>query len=105
VFKRHGNDAYAVPVKETSMAGLRIVQAYPGSVGMGVGFSVIVDAGYDKARMVLEHTIGKKLTKCEASDGMHSCELPIAEQRTITLMSADNEKNRTLVGCYYYYEK
>jgi hypothetical protein len=104
-FKRHGNDAYAVPVKETSIAGLRIVQAFPGSIGMGVGFSLLVDAGYDKTRAVMEHLLGKKLAKCEASDGMHSCELPIAAQRTFTLMAADNDKNHTLVGCYYYYEK
>jgi len=43
--------------------------------------------------------------KCEASDGMHSCELDIAPQRTFTLMAADSDPRHTLVGCYYYYEK
>ena len=36
---------------------------------------------------------------------MHSCELEIANQRTFTLMAEDATKNRTLVGCYYFYEK
>ncbi|HUO90030.1 MAG TPA: hypothetical protein VMU08_12705 [Rhizomicrobium sp.] len=98
-------EAFFVPKKETSIAGLRVVQAFPGNVGMGVGFSLTVDAGYDRTRAVMERLLGKRLVKCEASDGMHSCELDIAPQRTFTLMAADNDKNHTLVGCYYYYEK
>jgi hypothetical protein len=37
---------------------------------------------------------------------MRTCELPIAEQRTVMLMSGypPNDKT-TLVGCYYFYEK
>jgi hypothetical protein len=104
-FVQNANDPFFVPRQPTSIAGLRIVQAFPGNVGMGVGFSLTVDAGYDKTKAVMEGMLGKKLTKCEASDGMHSCELEIANQRTFTLMAEDATKNRTLVGCYYFYEK
>jgi hypothetical protein len=104
-FVQNGNDPFFVPRKETTFAGLKVVQAFPGNVGMGVGFSLTVDAGYDKTKAVMEGVFGKKLTKCEASDGMHSCELPIANQRTFTLMAEDAVANKTLVGCYYFYEK
>ena len=104
-FSHSGNDPFATPKAPVSVAGLRIVQAFPQSVGMGVGFSLTVAASFDKARKVVETTLGKKLIHCEASDGMHSCELEIAAQRTVTLMSADDAPNETLIGCYYLYEK
>jgi hypothetical protein len=104
-FVQKPNEAFFVPRKEISIAGLRIVEAVPGNVGMGVGFSVTVEAGFDKARTAMEGLIGRKMVDCEASEGMHSCGLKLAEQRTFTLVAADGEKNRTLVGCYYFYEK
>jgi hypothetical protein len=105
-FSRGGNDPFFVPRTDKSIAGLRIVQAFPESVGMGVGFSVVVGASFEHTRKVMEKVLGKPLTKCEASDGMTTCELEIAEKRTFTLMAEDNSKaTKTLVGCYYYYEK
>ena len=73
---------------------------------MGVGFSVLVDATFDVAKKALEKRLGKPLRECETGDGMQTCGLPIAEQRTVTLMSgvAPNDK-QTLVGCFYFYEK
>ena len=100
------NDPFAVPNAPVTILGLRVLQIYPGSVGMGLGFSVLVDAPFDKARASLERALGKKLVKCDSSDGMKECELQIAEQRTVTLMSAGDPKTKsTLLGCYYYYEK
>jgi hypothetical protein len=105
-FSRKNNDAFTTPKTATSVAGLRIVQAYPDSVGMGVGFSLLVAADFNKTRVTMEKMLGKKLQHCEASDGMQSCELPIEEQRTFTLMAEDGAQvKQTLVGCYYYYEK
>lgn len=104
-FVRKNNDPFFVPKADTSIMGLRIVQAFPESVGMGVGFSVILDASFDKTRKTFEEFFHKPLQGCEASDGMHTCELDIAEQRTFTVMAQDDVKSRTLVGCYYYYEK
>ena len=86
--------------------GLKVTQLFPESVGMGVGFSVLVDATFDTARQALEPKLGKPLRQCESGDGMRICELPIAEQRTVMLMSGDPPNDRTtLVGCYYLYEK
>lgn len=98
-------DTYFVPKSDVSIAGLNVVQVFPDSVGMGVGFSVTVEAGFDKTRKVMEDMLGKRLSKCEDSDGMHSCELNIAEQRTFMVMADDNDNKRTLIGCYYLYEK
>jgi hypothetical protein len=37
---------------------------------------------------------------------MRACELKIADQRTVMLMSGDPPNDKTtLVGCYYLYEK
>jgi hypothetical protein len=37
---------------------------------------------------------------------MRTCELPIAAQRTVTLLSGDPPNDKTtLVGCFYFYEK
>jgi hypothetical protein len=104
-FLRTGNDPFFVPKTEKTIDGLRIVQAYPDSIGMGVGFSLLVDAGFDQTRQIMEGKLGTSLVKCEASDGMRTCELDMAPQRTFTLMAEDGSKSRTLVGCYYYYEK
>jgi hypothetical protein len=85
---------------------MHVAEAYPDSVGMGVGFSLTVDAPYDTARAAMEKALAKKLVHCEASDGMKTCELEVASQRTVTIMAGDRPKSRqTLIGCYYYYEK
>ena len=89
-----------------TVAGLHVAQVFPDSVGMGVGFSVGVDATFDQTRRSLEKMLGKPLVKCEVGDNMRSCALEIAEKRTLMVMAEDNAKNgTTLLGCYYYYEK
>ncbi|MEI9931725.1 MAG: hypothetical protein WDM89_14595 [Rhizomicrobium sp.] len=105
-FSPHDNDPYMLPKANVFVLGMHVAQGFPSSVGMGVGFSLTVDAPFDKARSAMETALGKKLLKCEASDGMKSCELEIAPQRTITLMAEDSAKSgQTLIGCYYFYEK
>jgi hypothetical protein len=105
-FSPHGNDAFAVPKAPMSVMGLRVEQAFPESVGMGVGFSLTVDAPFDRARESIEKALGKKLRHCETSDNMRACELQIAEKRTVTLMAEDDPKStKALLGCYYFYEK
>jgi len=105
-FSPHDNDPYWLPKSDKSILGLRVLEVYPESVGMGVGFSVVVDAPFDKTRKIFEKSLGHPLGKCDDSDGMRMCELDIAEKRTFTLMAEDGAKSAgTLVGCYYYYEK
>ena len=105
-FVPKGDEGYFVPKTDATVAGLNVLRVYPGSVGMGVGFSLFVDAGFDKTRDALARLTGKRLDKCETGDGMHSCELEIGPKRTFMLMADDNPKShRTLIGCYYFYEK
>jgi hypothetical protein len=105
-FSPHYNDPYFLPKAKASALGMKITQAVPGSVGMGVGFSLSVDATFEDARNALEKELGKALQKCESGEGMRSCEREIASQRTVMLMSEDKPASRhTLIGCYYFYEK
>jgi hypothetical protein len=105
-FSPQSNDPFVLPKTSKTIAGLRVEQAFPISVGMGVGFSITVGAPFDTARKAFEKVLGKTLVKCETGDGMRTCELAIAEKRTFMLMGEDNPKSpSTLVGCYYYYEK
>ena len=105
-YTQKADDPFFVPKAESSVDGLKIAQVFPGSVGMGVGFSITVDAKFDVAKAMLAHRAGKPLGHCETSDGMRSCELQIAEQRTVTVMASDDPKaTQTLIGCYYFYEK
>jgi len=104
-FRPRQNEPYVVPVTNVTVAGLHVEQAFPDSVGMGVGFSLTVDAPFDAARKAVEKALGRRLAKCDAGDGMHMCGLEIADKRTFTLMAEDDEPSKTLVGCYYFYEK
>ena len=106
-FSHKGNDAFFVPKSSQTVAGLPVAQVFPESVGMGVGFSIVVNANFANSKASLEKKLGKAINKCEPpSDNMRTCELEIAEKKTITLMAEDNAKSTTtLVGCYYFYEK
>ena len=105
-FSPHDNDPYFLPTRNVSAVGLRVTEAFPDSVGMGVGFSLTVDATFDEARKALETALGKTLQKCDSGEGMKNCEREIAPQRTVTLLSEDRPGSRhTLIGCYYFYEK
>ena len=105
-FKQNGNDGSYAPNKATTLLGQKVSLVYPQSVGMGLGYSVMVEAGFDSVRKSLEKQIGKPLGQCGVADGMKSCEHKIAEKKTIVLMEGIRGKNpQTLLGCYYYYEK
>jgi hypothetical protein len=106
-FSRKERDPFFVPKTGQTVAGLPVAQVFPQSVGMGVGFSVVVNANFGKTRTSLEKKIGKSIKKCEPpSDNMRTCELEIGDKKTILLMAEDNAKSTTtLIGCYYFYEK
>ena len=105
-FTRHDNDAYFLPKSKLSVLGMNVSQAVPGNVGMGVGFSLTVDATFDDTRKAVEKALAKKLGKCESGEDMRTCELDIAPQRSVTLLAEDKPNAKhTLIGCYYFYEK
>ncbi|HEV2650677.1 MAG TPA: hypothetical protein VGU69_05420 [Rhizomicrobium sp.] len=105
-YTQRQGDPFYVPKTAKSFAGYKVIQLFPGNVGMGVGFSIVVDGTFGKVQQSVEKMLGKPLKDCSTSDGMHSCELDIADQRTVTLMAGDDPKSsKTLVGCYYFYEK
>jgi hypothetical protein len=105
--RKKATDAFFVPKSSQTVAGLPVAQVFPESVGMAVGFSVVVNANFDRTRTSLEKKIGKSIKKCEPpSDNMRTCELQIGDKKTILLMAEDNPKSTTtLFGCYYFYEK
>jgi len=99
-------DAFFVPKSSLSIAGLPVAQVFPESIGMAVGFSVVVNASFDQTRKAIETRLGKALKKCEVGDNMRTCGLEIAEKKTVLLMASDDPKSATtLFGCYYLYEK
>ena len=105
-FVQKPSDAFFVPKTNVTIAGLPVLRAFPESVGMGVGFSVIVDATFDAARKNVEKAIGRTLKGCETSDNMRTCGLEVGDKKTLTIMSGDDTKSATtLVGCYYFYAK
>ena len=106
-FSRKERDPFFVPKSSQTVAGLPVTQVYPESVGMGVGFSVMVGANFDQTKKRLEQKIGKPLNKCEPpSDNMRTCELTIGPKKTLLLVAEENPKSTTtLFGCYYFYAK
>ena len=105
-FAHDDNDAFFTPKSAMTIVGLKVTKVFPGSIGMGLGFSVLIDASFDVAKQALERELGMPLRGCESDEGMRTCELSIAEQRTVMLVSADAPNGTTtLVGCYYFYEK
>lgn len=94
------------PKSAMSVAGLRVTNVLPDSVGMGVGFSVLVEAPFDATRRAVERELGRPFHNCEASDGTRSCELELGPQRTVTVAADVPQQSRTtLIGCFYVYEK
>ena len=106
-FLQKEKDPLFVPKSNQTVAGLPVAQVFPESIGMAVGFSVVVNANFDRTKTSLAKKIGKSFSRCEPpSDNMRTCELAIGEKKTILLMAEDNVKSKTtLFGCYYFYAK
>lgn len=93
------------PKAPMTVLGLQVVQVFPQTVGMGVGFSMVVNASFAKARQAFEKQLGHRM-KCSSSDGMKNCEFKLGEKKTAMLMAeGSGNAQTTLIGCYYFYEK
>lgn len=105
-FKESDAGQFFVPVTSASLFGMKVARVFPATMGMGRGFSVLVEAPFDTAKKAVEKALGKPLTHCETGDGMRSCDLSIAEKRTATIVADASGKEKTLlVGCFYFYER
>ena len=105
-FKQKGGGANFAPTKPLSILGYSLTEVYPESVGMGVGFSVLVDAEFDKVKASLEAQVGKTIGECSKEGDSRSCEHTIADKKTLLLIEGGRGKNaKTLFGCYYFYAK
>lgn len=96
---------FLVPKTPKTLLGLPVAQVYPESAGMAVGFSVLVNSGFETTKKAVEKTLGKPLKCDEKSDEMLGCELELGSKKTAFVMSEDKSSKSTLVGCYYFYEK
>ena len=105
-FKQTGRGASFAPNQPTTILGHRVNEVYPDSIGMGVGFSVLVDAQFDSVKASLERQVGKALSKCSKEGDSRSCEYTFAEKKTLLLLEGGRGKSaQTLFGCYYFYAK
>jgi hypothetical protein len=99
-------EAYFVPKSAKTLLGMPVTRLYPDSIGMAVGFSVVVSGSFDATRKNLELAQGKALKQRESGEGVKSCQLELEPKKTIVLLSGDKAGSQsTLVGCAYYYEK
>lgn len=105
-FKQKGGGASFVSITPLSILGYNVNEVYPDSVGMGVGFSLLVDGEFDKVKASLEKQVGKTIAECSKEGDSRSCGHTFSEKRTLMLVEGGRGKNaKTLFGCYYFYAK
>ena len=98
---------FLLPKAPRTLLGLPVARVYPESAGMAVGFTVLVNSGFEVARKAVEKSLGKPL-KCDPGhpgDEMFGCELELGPKKTVMVASEDKSSKSTLIGCYYFYEK
>ncbi len=93
------------PKSPTSVQGWPVTQVYPQSVGMGVGFSMTVDADHARVRKGIEQQLGKPMV-CATSDSVLSCQIELGEKKTVVLLTDQGGRAPiSLMGCYYFYQQ
>ncbi|HEX7914819.1 hypothetical protein [Rudaea sp.] len=96
---------FLVPKTPKSVLGLPVARVYPESAGMAVGFSVLVNSGFEATRKVVEKALGKRLKCDDKDDEMFGCDLELGPKKTAFVMTDDKSSKSTLIGCFYFYEK
>ena len=105
-FKQNERDGTFEPIKPMTILGHSVFQLYPQSVGMGVGYSVIVNGSFEATKASLEKHMGKPFDRCQAASEGKSCERELAKLKTVMLVEGSRGKDaKTAFGCYYLYEK
>ncbi len=67
---------------------------------------MMVDGTFEVSKQALERQLRAPLRHCAGQRRHEACESPIAQQRTIMLMSSDRPNDRaTLIGCYYFHQQ
>jgi len=98
---------FLVPKAPKTLLGLPVARVYPESAGMAVGFTVLVNSGFEVAKKAVEKSLGKPL-KCDPGhpgDEIFGCELELGPKKTVMVASEGKSSKSTLIGCYYFYEK
>lgn len=104
-FTRVEEEAAFIPKHAISALGFPVTKVYPQSVGMGIGFSMLLAAPLQQVRSQVEKLVGRTL-QCSVGEGMTSCGVELGEHKTVTLVSeGDASGKSSLLGCFYYYEK
>ena len=57
--QREGNAAFT-PIAKMTAADLPVAQVYPGTIGMGVGFSLTLDAPFDRTKKAFEQILASR---------------------------------------------
>lgn len=96
---------FLLPKTPKSLLGMSVSRVYPESAGMAVGFSVLVNSGFEAARKTVEKALGKPLKCDDKGDEVFGCELSLGPKKTAFVMTEDKSSKSTLVGCFYFYEK
>jgi hypothetical protein len=106
-YAQKSNEAYLVPKSAKKLFGMPVEAVYPESVGMAVGFSVVVTSGFDATKKTIEKALGKPLQCDPHTDEMRTCQFEKGPKKTVVLMAGSDKADTksTLVGCYYFYEK
>ena len=105
-YTRQRNEGdFFVPKMPRKLLGLPVARVYPESAGMAVGFSVLVNSGFESARKAVEKALGKALKCDENSDEGFGCELALGPKKTAFVMAENKSSKSALIGCYYFYEK
>ena len=94
------------PRQPMTWLGQPVIEVTPQNLGIGLGFAVTVKGVSDAVKPAYEKLVGQALANCGKSDGLLTCDLQIAKQRTAMLMAPLKKPELgTMLGCFYFYEK
>lgn len=104
-YAQSDRDSSFVPNKPMSVLGHRVVQLYPQSFGLGVGYSVIVSASFDNAKASIEKQTDKPFDLCDSASDGKACTRQISTRKILMVHDNGSANATTLIGCYYLFVK